>query len=235
MKSNIFPVVILAGGLATRLRPLTETIPKSLIDVNGEPFIAHQLRLLRKNNIERVVLCLGYLGEQVMNFVGNGQQFDLNVSYSFDGLTLLGTAGAIKQALYLLDDAFFVLYGDSYLPCDYLAAQKKFTNSDKLALMSVFKNNGQWDTSNVEFKNNQILVYDKKNKTERMKYIDYGLGIFNKKAFEWIPKNQDYDLAVLYQDLLKKHQLTGFEVEQRFYEVGSFIGIEELGCYLALS
>ena len=233
MTPALFPVVILAGGLATRLRPLTETIPKALIEINGEPFIAHQLRLLRKNNITQVVLCLGFLGEQITEYVGDGSRFELNVSYVFDGPTLLGTAGAIKQALPLLKDDFFVLYGDSYLPCDYLAVQQAFIESQQPALMTVFENNSLWDTSNVEFAQQTIVSYNKIHRTQRMRYIDYGLGVFNRLAFDQIPANHPYDLALLYQDLLKRQQLAAFEIKQRFYEIGSFTGIEELGQYLA--
>lgn len=231
---DLFPVVILAGGLATRLRPITEKIPKSLVDINGEPFIAHQLRLLTKHGIKQVVMCIGYLGEMVRDYLGDGSQFGLNVTYSFDGPKLLGTAGAIKQALPMLhNENFFVLYGDSYLPCDYAAVQQTFIDSHKKSLMTVFRNQGQWDKSNVEFANGEILIYDKQQKTNRMHYIDYGLGIFNKKAFEHVPENQDYDLALLYQELLRSKQLAAHEVTQRFYEVGSFAGITELGYYLA--
>jgi len=230
--NTMFPVVILAGGLATRLRPLTETIPKALIDINGEPFIAHQLRLLRHNGIQEVTLCIGYLGEMVEEYVGNGHQFGVNVTYSFDGPQLLGTAGAIKQALPLLGENFFVLYGDSYLACDYAAVQKTFIASRKTALMTVFRNLGQWDKSNVEFTNGNILVYDKTKQTDRMHHIDYGLGIFNQSAFANITADQVYDLALLYQDLLSNQQLAAHEVTERFYEVGSFAGINELSYYL---
>lgn len=232
MTTDLFQLVILAGGLATRLRPITETIPKSLVDVNGEPFIAHQLRLLQRKGIRNIVMCVGYLGEQIIEAIGDGHRYGVHITYSFDGPKLLGTAGAIKQALPLLNDNFFVLYGDSYLPCDYFATQQTYIQHQKLALMTVFKNGGQWDSSNVEFVDHQILVYDKKNKTERMQYIDYGLGIFNKRAFERVPQDEAYDLALLYQNLLAEHQLSAFEVKQRFYEAGSFTGIQELGLYL---
>lgn len=228
----IFPVVILAGGLATRLRPLTETIPKSLVEVNGEPFVAHQLRLLQQQGVRHVTMCLGYLGEMVVDYVGDGSQFGLQVSYSFDGPTLLGTAGAIKKTLSTLDENFFVLYGDSYLPCHYAAVQQTFIASHKNSLMTVFRNQGKWDTSNVEFADGQILVYDKVHKTEKMLYIDYGLGIFNKTAFDIVPENEVFDLALLYQKLLASNQLAAHEITQRFYEVGSFAGINELGYYL---
>lgn len=232
MLETLLPVVILAGGLATRLRPLTVTMPKSLIRINNEPFIAHQLRLLRKNNIKRVVISIGFLGEQIIDFVGDGHAFDLEVTYASDGPALLGTAGAIKHALPLLDDAFFVLYGDSYLPCDYLAIQKHFMHCDKLALMSVFQNQGMWDKSNVEYDKNQIVVYDKINRNTNMHHIDYGLGLFKKSAFEYVPADENYDLADLYKQLLAIRELSAYEVNRRFYETGSFIGIKELEHYL---
>src|ERR1017187_4665118 len=173
----MLPIAILAGGLATRLRPITETLPKALIEVAGEPFLAHQLRLLRRNGFERVVLCVGYLGEKIQAFAGNGQAFGLQVEYAFDGLQLVGTAGALRRALPLLGDAFAVIYGDSYLPCDYRAALAAFSESGKLGLMSVYRNEGLWDTSNVEFTGGRILAYDKANRTPAMRHIDYGLGV----------------------------------------------------------
>lgn len=228
----MFSIVILAGGLATRLRPLTETIPKSLVEVNGVPFILHQLKLLKSQGIHHVVMCVGYLGEMLQNFLGDGSQLGLKIDYSFDGEKLLGTAGAIKKALPLLTDHFFVLYGDSYLPCDYHAIQNAYIEKNRNALMTVFKNQGKWDTSNVEFYENNIIAYDKIKRTDRMFYIDYGLGVLNKNAFEHIHENETYDLANLYKNLLAQHQLSGYEVHERFYEIGSFNGIEELTHYL---
>lgn len=232
MSADLFQVVILAGGLATRLQPLTSKIPKSLIEVNGEPFIVHQLRLLQRKGVLNIVLCVGHLAEQIIKKIGDGNEYGVNVVYSYDGPQLLGTAGAIKQAIPLLKDRFFVLYGDAYLPCDYKSAQAIFTNSRKHALMTVFCNRGQWDTSNVEYANGSILSYDKKNITERMHYIDYGLGIFSKEAFDQVPSDAPFDLALLYQNLLAQHQLSAFEVCERFYEVGSFAGLRELEYYL---
>jgi NDP-sugar pyrophosphorylase family protein len=229
----MLPVLILSGGLATRLRPLTETIPKALIDINGEPFIAHQLRLLRAQGIERAVIAGGYLGEMIRRFVGDGRSFGVNVEYSFDGPRLLGTAGAIKKALPLLGEAFFVLYGDSYLPCDYDAVQTAFLRSRKLALMTVFRNDDLWDRSNVEYLHGKIIAYDKQNQTSRMRHIDYGLGIFNKLAFEVVPQDQSFDLSKLYRELLDQGKLAAYEVSQRFYEVGSFEGLEEMRRYFS--
>ncbi|MDX1901558.1 MAG: sugar phosphate nucleotidyltransferase [Gammaproteobacteria bacterium] len=231
MKSNLFPVVILAGGLATRLRPVTEKIPKSLLSVKGQPFIFHQLKLLQQQGVRKVVLCVGFLAEKIQQYVGDGKAFGLSVEYSYDGDMLLGTAGAIQNALPLLDDHFFVLYGDSYLTCPYAAVQESFIQQQKMALMTVFRNDGQWDKSNVVFRNHEILNYSKAQQTIDMHHIDYGLGVFNQRVFSTV-SHYPYDLATVYQHCLEQHQLAAFEVTERFYEVGSFSGIEELEAYL---
>jgi N-acetyl-alpha-D-muramate 1-phosphate uridylyltransferase len=230
---ELLPVVILAGGVATRLRPLTETIPKALVDVNGEPFIAHQLGLLRTRGVSRVVVCAGYKGEMIQAFVGNGAAFGLHVDFVFDGPQLLGTAGAVNKALPIVGDACFVLYGDSYLTCDYAAVQAAFEQSRCLGLMTVFRNEGRWDRSNIEFTAGRIVAYDKRAPTAQMQYIDYGLGVFGAAAFEHVADDQPFDLAALYQHLLWIHQLAGYEVEDRFYEIGSFEGLEETRRLLA--
>jgi NDP-sugar pyrophosphorylase family protein len=229
----MLPIAILAGGLATRLRPITETIPKALIDIAGEPFLGHQLRLLSGAGMERAVLCVGYLGEQIRAYAGDGSAFGLRVKYAFDGPQLLGTAGAIKRALPLLGDAFFVVYGDSYLPCDYGAVAQAFLDSGKLGLMTVFRNHGQWDSSNVEFSEGRLLAYDKANRTPRMQHIDYGLGVFRRAAFDAVPDDRPHDLAAVYQSLLRQGQLAAWESPQRFYEIGSQEGIRELTEFLS--
>jgi NDP-sugar pyrophosphorylase family protein len=233
--SNLpYPVVLLAGGLATRLGALSQTTPKSLIDVNGAPFIAHQLRWLHAQGIREVIVCAGHLGEQIVEAIGAGQPFDLSVRYSFDGPRQLGTGGALRQALsQVAAPAFFVLYGDSYLDCDYRAVQAAFDRSGCPALMTVFRNEEHWDASNIEFANGQILAYDKKNRHSRMRHIDYGLGVLAKSAFARVPANEPFDLATLYQELLRNNQLAAFEVFQRFYEIGSPAGLAETRRHLA--
>ena len=233
MTQRLLPVAILAGGLATRLQPLTTTIPKALVEVHGEPFIAHQLRLLRAHGITHVVVCAGYLGAMLQEYVGDGAEFGVQVRFAFDGTRLLGTAGALKQALPLLGEAFFVLYGDAYLPCDYGTIQTAFEQSGRLALMTVFRNDGRWDRSNVAFVDGHILAYDKHHPTPQMRHIDYGLGVFHRTAFAAVPEAQCYDLATLYQELLAQGALAAYEVGQRFYEIGSFAGLEETRQYLA--
>lgn len=224
----MLPVAILAGGLATRLRPVTEKIPKSLVEVAGEPFLAHQLRLLRRNGIERAVICAGYLAEQIEAYAGDGSDFGIQLEYSLDGPVLRGTAGALQQALPKLGGTFFTVYGDSYLPCDWRAVGESFLASGRQGLMTVYRNEGQWDSSNVIFEEGRILAYDKQNKSPRMRHIDYGLGVFHRSAFDRVPADAVYDLARLYQELLAEESLAAFEVHQRFYEVGSFEGIREL-------
>lgn len=229
----MFPCAILCGGLATRLRPVTETIAKSLIPINGEPFITHQLRLLRLKGVTEVVLCVGYLGEMIRDFVGNGTNFGMNVGYSFDGEPLLGTAGAIRKALPLLDSAFFVLYGDSYLTCDYGAIAGAFNTSKARGLMTIYRNEGRFDTSNVEANDGLILRYDKRSRTPGMHHIDYGLGVFARSVFSELPANEIRDLAEVYQNLCADGELAGYEVKERFYEIGSTQGIQDLERYLA--
>jgi MurNAc alpha-1-phosphate uridylyltransferase len=221
------PVAILAGGLATRLKPLTETVPKALVDVNGAPFIAHQLRQLRDNGVTRVVICAGYLGEMIRDSVGDGARFGLRVEFSFDGPRLLGTGGAIRKALPLLADSFFILYGDTYLCCDYRAVEAEFERSGKLALMTVFRNEDRWDTSNVEMVAGRIAAYDKRQRTPRMRHLDYGLGVFARAAFKDVPDDEPRDLAAVYQDLLERGELAAYEVSERFYEIGTLAGLEE--------
>jgi NDP-sugar pyrophosphorylase family protein len=229
----MLPIAILAGGLATRLRPITETIPKALVEIAGEPFLAHQLRLLRSAGYDRVVMCVGYLGEMVRDFAGDGSAFGLHVDYSFDGPRLLGTAGALLRALPLLGESFSVIYGDSYLPCDYAAAERAFAESGKLGLMTVYRNEGRWDTSNVEFDGDSVVRYDKANRTPAMRHIDYGLGVFHRAAFDTVPTDEPYDLAKLYQDLVRRGELAAWESPDRFYEIGSHEGIAGLTEFLS--
>jgi len=222
------PVVILAGGLATRLRPLTEKLPKSLIEVAGRPFLEHQLALLRKNGVTEIFVCVGYRGEMIEQLFGDGKQFGVEITYSYDGEKLLGTGGAIKKLLPKLPNDFFVLYGDSYLPIDYQAAATQFRKSGKPAVMTVFHNEDFWDRSNVWFEGEAIRRYSKTERLSQMRYIDYGLTICSRSIFENCPANEPFDLAVVFEKLSQRGELAGYEVYQRFYEIGSHEGIKEL-------
>ena len=228
----MFSVAILAGGLATRLRPITIEIPKSLIEVAGEPFICHQLEYLRKQGIQSVVLCIGFLGEMIQEVVGDGSRWDMHVSYSPDGPTLLGTGGALRHALPLLGEHFFILYGDSYLPIDFSDVGKTYAASGKKGLMTILRNQNQWDKSNVEFDEGQIIEYNKTAIRPQMHYIDYGLGLVQNTVLQTYPAGQYFDLSKVYNDLSLAGELAGYEVFERFYEIGSHQGIADTQAYL---
>ncbi|MDQ7824590.1 MAG: nucleotidyltransferase family protein [Candidatus Eremiobacteraeota bacterium] len=225
------PVAILAGGLATRLQPLTTMIPKSLLEVSGEPFIAHQLRLLRMKGIRKAVLCVGHLGEQIEAFVGDGKPFGLDVLYSYDGPHLLGTGGAVRKALPLLGESFLVMYGDSYLDMDMAALVSAFGCSGKKGMMTVLRNENRWDRSNVLFEAGVVRHYDKKSPREAMKHIDYGLTVLKAEAFASF--GPSFDLAELFSALIAEGQMGGFEAAERFYEIGSPSGLRETEHYLS--
>ena len=227
-----WPVAILAGGLATRLRPITETIPKTLVAVAGAPFLAHQLRLLHAHGFRRATLCVGHLGEMIRDQFGDGSAHGFQLQYSFDGPRLLGTGGALKRALPLLGERFVVLYGDSYLPMDYAAAVAAFEASGLPGLMTVFHNQGRWDTSNVVFADGTIRTYDKKERVPAMQHIDYGLGILRADTLAAYPDDGVLDLADVYRDLSRAGRLAGYEVRHRFYEIGSHQGLAELDALL---
>lgn len=226
------PLALLAGGLATRLRPATEKIPKSLVEVAGQPFIAHQLRLIRSQGVRRVVICAGFLGEMIEGVVGDGRAFDLDIVCSFDGPQLLGTGGALVQALPLLGADFLVMYGDSYLPTAFAPVVQAFRAGGRAALMTVFRNDGRWDTSNVEFESGTLRRYSKRDRRPDMRHIDYGLGMFAAGAFAGRPAGQPFDLADLYERLVAQGQLMGYEVAERFYEIGSPDGLRETDAFL---
>jgi NDP-sugar pyrophosphorylase family protein len=228
----MIPLAVLAGGLATRLQPVTRRIPKSLLEIAGEPFISHQLRLLRRQGLERVVLCIGHLGEMIEDFVGDGSRFGLEVVYSRDGGRLLGTGGALRNALPELGERFFVLYGDSYLEGDFGAIAQAHQHSGKLALMTVLENRDRWDKSNVVYRDGQILVYDKSQERDDMFHIDWGLGVLRADGFAWAPGAEVFELEALYRRLLEMQELAGYEVHERFYEIGSTEGMAETEAHL---
>ncbi len=227
------PVALLAGGLATRLRPITEKVPKVLVPVAGRPFLAHQLALLRRQGIQRVVLCLGHLGELVVREFGDGSAHGLQLDYSFDGPKLLGTGGALKQALPKLGPSFFTLYGDSYLTEPLEPVATFFDRCGQPALMTVYRNQGQYDTSNVVFAKGAIQIYDKKRRRPEMQHIDYGLGLFHASVFNEWPADTAFDLADVMTRLVEQGRMAGWEVKDRFYEIGSPAGLAELDARLS--
>lgn len=227
------PVAILAGGLATRLRPLTQEVPKSLVEVGGRPFAEHQLNLLRLHGANHVVFCVGHLGAQIERGLGNGSRFGMRLTYVHDGPELLGTGGALRRALPYLGESFLVMYGDSYLDCNYEAIASAFISSGKQGLMTVLHNENRWDRSNVWFEGGRIKAYDKTADSPDFKHADYGLGGLRAAALHRYPVDQKFDLAQVYCDLLAEDQLAAHEIYDRFYEIGSPAGLEEMRAHLA--
>jgi NDP-sugar pyrophosphorylase family protein len=227
------PVALLAGGLATRLRPITEKIPKALVDMDGRPFIDHQLALLHRNGIRRVVMCLGYRGEMVQAHCGDGSRYGMELKYSFDGEKLMGTGGAINRAAHLLDDVFWVMYGDSYMDIDYRAVLAFFERAGAQGLMTVLRNANRWDKSNVVFRGGKLVKYEKRNTTPEMEHIDYGVAILRRDALAEVPEDRPFDLAELYTRMVDEGRMVGFEVTNRFYEIGTPEALEEARTYLA--
>lgn len=220
-------IAVLCGGLATRLRPATSQLPKSMLPVSGEPFIAHQLRLLVRAGFQQFILLCGYLGEQIEEFVQDGSRFGCSVKYSYDGSTLLGTAGAVRRALPLLGDSFFLVYGDSYCPTDYRRIYSAYQSSGRQALMTVFHNSNQWDRSNAILHDGLVTRYDKSSGDPTLHYIDYGVSVFQASTLAAIPPNEVCDLSSIQSRLADERKLAGLEVFERFYEIGSPQGLAE--------
>lgn len=221
------PVAILAGGLATRLGPLAERIPKSLMDVAGKPFAEHQIELLARAGLNEIVFCVGHLGGMIVEALGDGTRWGIRLRYVFDGAKALGTGGAVQRAIPELGRRFFVMYGDSYLECGYAAVERAFLSSGKRGLMTVYRNENQLDVSNVLYADGRIHRYDKEDRTPDMQHIDYGLSVFDRSAFDGWPPDEPFDLSAVFQRLLARGELAAYEVRQRFYEIGSIAGLEE--------
>lgn len=221
--------VVLAGGLATRMRPLTEKTPKSLLPVAGRPFVAWQLEALARSGYARVLLCIGYLGEQIRSFVGDGSTYGLAVEYSEDGPVLLGTAGAIRRALAALEPTFLVTYGDSYLPFDYAAPLRDLdAHPEALGTMSVFHNRGQWDASNTKVEGELVTLYQKGSTDPGLELIDYGAIALRRQVIEALEPDRRVGLDEIQAELARRGSLRAYSARERFFEIGSEAGLREL-------
>ena len=226
------PLALLAGGLATRLRPYTLQIPKAMIEVASEPFIAHQLRLLRRNGIGRVVLCVSHFGDQIEAFVRDGRKYGIDVTYSYDGPNLLGTGGALRRALRHLGSEFFVMYGDSWLDAEFTPIFDTFCASGKSALMTVYRNEDRWDKSNVLFEDGRILAHDKTHRSPAMRHIDWGLSVIKADILFRRAPDTAFDLTSIFSELAQQGDLVGYDIGTRFYEIGSIEGLRETDALL---
>lgn len=221
--------VILAGGLATRMRPRTLTIPKSMLEVAGRPFVAWQLEALARTGFTRVLLCIAHLGEQIREYVSDGAAFGLDVEYSEDGPTLCGTAGAIRRALALLEPSFLVTYGDSYLPFDYAAPLRDLDqHPEALGTMSVFENRGRWDASNTRVEGQLVVSYDKRATSADVTFIDYGAIALRREVIAELPADEPAGLDQVQATLCRTGRLRAWVAHERFYEIGSESGLAEL-------
>lgn len=228
----MLPIAILAGGLATRLGSLSKKQPKSLIEINAKPFVDWQINLLIKNGYTDFVFCLSHLADQIQDHLGDGSKRGVKFQYSLDGEEQLGTGGAIIKALPLLGESFAVIYGDSYLPIHFKEVEKYFISKKLDALMTVYANKGKFDSSNIRFVEGQIFDYLKGNNDPYFQHIDYGLSYFNSSVFREFPRAKKLDLTEIYRNLIVRNNLGGLEVSERFYEIGSISGINQLSAYL---
>ena len=224
--TRIPPIAVLAGGLATRLGELTTAVPKSLLDVQGEPFIAHQLRQLRRLGAKDIVMCVGHLAKSIEDFVGDGSVFGVSVTYSYDGANRQGTGGAINQALGLLGDEFLLTYGDSFIDLDLLELTQMHRNSKLPATMAIYKNDGLWDRSNVRLKTQGTILYER-DPASPSDFIDYGISILSRAKFAALSPGGAWELPRFFEELSVYGQLGGYVAKKRFFEIGSTIGLAE--------
>jgi NDP-sugar pyrophosphorylase family protein len=232
------PFLILAGGKGTRIADFIKDVPKSMIEIAGEPFVAHVLRLLKREGVHKVVFLVQHLCEPIESFVGDGSRFDLEVSYSRDGEDALGTGAAVSKALSRVESDFAVMYGDTYLDISMAPAFNAFKDSQFKAMMTVLENHNQWQPSNVEFEQSSaaILKYDKQKPTSSMHFLDYGLSFFGKETFEKHAKGlkkNSFDLGDIFKSMAKKKELGGYAVNRRFYDIGTLENLVETRAYLS--
>ncbi len=224
------PICILAGGLGSRLKDRVLEIPKPLLEVAGKPFLDHQLQLLAAGGAERVVLCVGYLGELIEREIGS-HAHGIAISYSYDGPELVGTLGAIRRAQPLLGERFMVLYGDTYLRIDYRAVSEAWLRSGYPAVMTVLRNDDRWEPSNAVLQDGMIERYDKEHHAPDMQWIDYGLGGLAAGALARVEESEN-DLSELYKVLAEHGELMGFEASERFYDIGTPSALAETEAFL---
>lgn len=229
-------VVVLMGGLGTRLQERTKDCPKPLVKIGEKPFFEYQLEIMRQMGFRKFVFCVEYRAEQIEMYFGNGGRFGVQIQYSYDGEKMLGTGGAIRKALPFLEENFLLIYGDSFMDINYFEAIVRYQQgvcAGKKALMTVMRNKNRFDKSNVIFRNGEIVLYDKKTRQNNMEHIDYGVNIFQKSLFEAYSENEIFDLSDLQNELSKQGVLAGCEVTRRFYEIGTLASLQEFSDYVS--
>ncbi|MCX6666454.1 MAG: sugar phosphate nucleotidyltransferase [Euryarchaeota archaeon] len=225
-------IVILCGGLATRLGDLAKDTPKSMVLIEGKPFLEHQITFLKYHGVTDIILCVGYLAEKIKDYFDDGKRFGIHIQYSHDGDKPLGPIGALKKAEPLLEDIFFTMYGDSYVFVEFNTVYSYFTNHRYPALMIVYKNKDKYDRSNLIVHNSKVTCYNGE-KVKEMVYIDYGISIFKKKVLDIIPKNTFFSTNEFFSDLVAKKQLFALDVNKRFYHIGNPEALEEFKTFVS--
>jgi len=224
----MIPAVILAGGLGTRLRPLTDRQPKALVRVQGKPFLEHQLELLQRGGVRDVLLLVGYRGRQIEQSFGDGARLGLRLRYSLED-TPLGTGGALRQAEALLPDDFLLLNGDTLMPLDYEKLEKAYRQSQKLGLLVAYENPEHALDNNLALGSDHLVTAYHRHNPAGLTHVDAGLGVFSKRLLQFIPPALRVSLEEeVYPMLIHRSQLMGFPTPQRFYDMGSFAGLEAL-------
>jgi N-acetyl-alpha-D-muramate 1-phosphate uridylyltransferase len=225
--------VILAGGLGTRLRPLTDEVPKPMVLVKGRPFLEYELLYLSRNDFSTFIICTGYKANIIEDYFGDGSRFGISISYSEDGDKKLGPAGAMKKASELLEQEYMVTYGDSFLRLDYSAFEESFHSKGKLGMMSVLENHNQFGRSDIMVRNGMIAEYDKSRQSPEMNWINYGATMLRKKSLDFIPESAEFDEMQFYGELIKRNELAAFETFDRFYEIGTMSGLGQFEKFIS--
>jgi len=228
-------VVVLMGGLGTRLKEFTKECPKPLVEVNNRPFFDYSLDLLMKAGFRKYLFLIGYKADMIEEYYGNGSDKGISIQYCYDGEKLLGTGGAVRRAYDYLEDDFLLMYGDSFMDIDYEETVYRYYEGKlhrRRALMTVLHNNNMFDKSNVVMKEGKIALYDKHNPTPEMNYIDYGVCMYEKSLFAEYEPEYKFDIAEIQNRLSLSGEITAHEVTKRFYEIGSPESLKEFTEYI---
>jgi NDP-sugar pyrophosphorylase family protein len=224
---------ILAGGLGTRLGAVTKTVPKAMVPVLGRPFMEHQILLMRERGVSDFVILVCHMADQITDYFGDGAKFGVRIRYSNEGKDLLDTAGAVRQALPLLDEAFLLTFGDSYLDLPYATIWDDFQAAGKEALMVVYRNENRFDTSDIEVTDGLVTAYQKSPPLPGAFFINHGLMGLRREALAALAAGTRVSLQQFFAPIIAKRQMMAWETGQRFYEIGSPAGLAELETTLA--
>lgn len=220
--------LILAGGMGTRLRPVTYHIPKPMVPIHGKPFLWHQLMLLRENGFKDILLLVGYLGHVIEEYFRDGCDIGMKIRYSYEDAPL-GTAGAIKNADKVITGDFLLLNGDTFLPIDYVAMSAFFLRCGKIGLIAVSSDSSQINTYNMKITESAVVAsYDKKNAVG-MNCKDAGAGFYKRSVLELIDKyNASSFEEDIYPRLISESGLAAYKTDTKIYDIGTQQGLKAI-------